>query len=124
MAQKLYEVDRWEDKEIANMKYQLSKSAFITIVYKDRSVVEISGMELVNGAPVPKLQNILYAQYQGVDTEIDTLVGNLAVWEAKRDVDRMYEAAYFDLIQKKFLSGQPVSHFGLGKWEEKRPPLK
>lgn len=84
-----YNLDDWTDKRVIksltsqrdNAIYQMwelyGNDAMIHIIYDDGSECIASGVEIVSGEVIPKMQHIAYATYSDGWMEYDTLTGIL-----------------------------------------------
>ena len=70
-------LSKQRDEEINQMWESYGNDATIHIIYDDGSECMASGVEIVSGEVVPKMQHIAYATYSDGWVEYDTLTGIL-----------------------------------------------
>lgn len=70
-------LSKQRDEEIYQMWESYGNDATIHIIYEDGSECIVSGVEIVSGEVIPKMQHIAYATYSDGWIEYDTLTGIL-----------------------------------------------
>lgn len=93
-----------KDKLMSDTLELYGNDAMVTVIYKDGTKVTASGVDIVLGETVPKLQNIAYACYSDGYSLFDTLNGNLlGKWDIVSDEGFDEMEKYFSDTEAMFL---------------------
>lgn len=96
-------LEKRRESAIYNMWESMGNDVAINIIYEDGSQCVASGVEIVAGEIMPKMQHIVYANYSDGWTTYDTLTGCLDdVWNMEEDADFEAREQYFSDIEIRF----------------------